>query len=244
MYKSIKSTPIGEFSRFADDYSSYNIIQRKVAAKLVSFLEEKYYESIIDIGCGSGQIYSQLLDQDIGVDRYCAMDASTQMLELHPSESFIKKQYLDFNDSQSFHSTLENSYSLLLSSSALQWSKDLDMTLSYISKMASEQYLAIFTSNTFKTLHTCVGIKSPIVTSEEIYSSIKRYFIADFEMVKYSLEFETNRDMFRYIKKSGVSGGDRKLSYTQTRKIIEKYPLDYLEFEVLFVKAKSRAFTN
>jgi malonyl-CoA O-methyltransferase len=44
--------------------------------------------------------------------------------------------------------------------------------------------------------------------------------------------------MFRYIKQSGVSGGERKLSYTQTKQLMENYPLKYLEFEVLFIEAR------
>lgn len=39
--------------------------------------------------------------------------------------------------------------------------------------------------------------------------------------------------MLRYIKQSGVSGGKRKLSITQTRKILRDYPLFFLEFEVV-----------
>jgi malonyl-CoA O-methyltransferase len=47
--------------------------------------------------------------------------------------------------------------------------------------------------------------------------------------------------MFRYIKKSGVSGGEKQLSYKQMKMLMEKYPLNYLEFEVLFVEATSLA---
>jgi len=41
--------------------------------------------------------------------------------------------------------------------------------------------------------------------------------------------------MFKYIKRSGVSGGKKQLNYKQMKKIMQNYPLDYLEFEVLFV---------
>jgi malonyl-CoA O-methyltransferase len=48
--------------------------------------------------------------------------------------------------------------------------------------------------------------------------------------------------MLNYIKKSGVSGGEKKLTYKQVKNLIKNYPLDYLEFEVLFVDATSRYF--
>jgi len=47
--------------------------------------------------------------------------------------------------------------------------------------------------------------------------------------------------MFRYIKKSGVSGGEKQLNYQQMKRLMENYPLNYLEFEVLFVEATSLA---
>jgi malonyl-CoA O-methyltransferase len=54
------------------------------------------------------------------------------------------------------------------------------------------------------------------------------------------LEFEDNISKFRYIKKSGVSSGKRELGYKETKELIRNYPLNYLEFEVLFVWGKSR----
>jgi malonyl-CoA O-methyltransferase len=42
--------------------------------------------------------------------------------------------------------------------------------------------------------------------------------------------------MLRYIKRSGVSGGRNVLGVTQMRRLMERYPLEYLEFEVLFIR--------
>ena len=46
--------------------------------------------------------------------------------------------------------------------------------------------------------------------------------------------------MFRYIKRSGVSGGVGVLNYREMKNIMKNYPLDYLEFEVLFIKARAK----
>ena len=66
---------------------------------------------------------------------------------------------------------------------------------------------------------------------------ITKYYNANFQLNSYQLEFETTREMFKYIKKSGVSGGEKQLSYRQIKQLMENYPLKYLEFEVLFVEA-------
>jgi len=46
--------------------------------------------------------------------------------------------------------------------------------------------------------------------------------------------------MLRYIKESGTSGGEKQLSYKQTKRLLDQYPLDYLEFEVLFVRTQTK----
>jgi len=70
---------------------------------------------------------------------------------------------------------------------------------------------------------------------EEVNRLQKKYFNANFEILEYKLEFESVREMFRYIKRSGVSGSRNVLSYTQTKKLMREYPLSFLEFEIVFI---------
>ncbi len=224
---------VQEFSRFAKQYDTYNIIQSEVAKKLVSMIERRDYNSIIDIGCGSGLIYKNIVERGISFDKFTVVDFSIEMLEIHPSSKNIEKIHLDFNKKRSFD--LLNRYDFVVSSSALQWSRDLDMTIKEISKLSRDFYLSFFTSNTFSTLHRVAGIKSPIYSQEIIKETLNRYYNCSFEIVEYRLSFDKVYDMFKYIKKSGVSGGDKLLSYSQIKELIRSYPLDYLEFEVLFV---------
>ncbi|HEY9190458.1 MAG TPA: methyltransferase domain-containing protein [Sulfurovum sp.] len=230
---------IQEFSRFAHQYDTYNVIQAEVAKSLVKQLPRTHYTTIIDIGCGSGEVYRNIERTKVSFDRFMALDSSEKMLELHPSGPEIEKLCADFNKPETFETFSLEPPSLILSSSALQWSKDLDFTLSEISKKASQAYFAIFTSNTFKTLHQTAKITSPIYSENVLRSTIERYYHAAFEIKEYRLHFETVREMFSYIKKSGVSGGDKQLTYTQMKQLMKRYPLAYLEFEVLFVKARS-----
>jgi len=230
---------IREFSRFANLYEKYNIIQSQVAKKLVSNIDKKFYNSIIDIGCGSGAVYKNIIKRDIKFKEFIGADLSLEMLNLHPSSSNIYKIPFDFNDIESFKE-LNSTYSMVISSSALQWSKDLDFTLREISKKSTQFYFAIFTSNTFKTIHNIANIKSPIYSKEYIEKIVNRYYISSFETVNYRLYFDSVYKMLKYIKQSGVSGGKKQLSYKEIKNIIDTYPLDYLEFEVLFIKAKKR----
>lgn len=238
------SNVIQEFSRFAHEYDTYNVIQAEVAKSLVAQLPPSHYKTLVDIGCGSGEVHKNLEINNISFDHLIVLDSSQEMLEIHPSSKKIEKRCADFNKLQTFENFSFTPETLILSSSALQWSKDLDFTLSEISKKSSHAYFAIFTSNTFKTLHETAQITSLIYPEAVLRETIQKYYRATFELKKYKLHFESVREMFNYIKKSGVSGGEKQLTYKQTKQLMKRYPLDYLEFEVLFVKAASLALPS
>jgi len=235
----IKKQPhiVKGFSRFAHTYEQYNMIQAEVAKQLVSSLKEKYYSTVIDVGCGSGAVFKSLRECSIRFDRFIALDLSAEMLALHPSGANIIKECVDFSSDELLGEFVGDKDTLLLSSSALQWSTDLDRTLSALSRCAKRACFAIFTSGTFKTLHQNAGITSPIYSEQEVRAAIGNYYDATFVLHSYQLRFQDTKEMFRYIQKSGVSGGERRLGYSKMKRLMEEYPLDYLEFEVLFVEA-------
>ena len=229
---------VKEFSRFAHEYNTHNIIQSKVAKKLVSMLEKNHYPSVLDLGAGSGAVYRDMIKKNIKIEKFVALDFSKEMLNLHPKSNNIQTVCSDFNNPNSFSKYADNEFSILISASALQWSTDLTTVLNSISRLASKHYFAFFTSRTFSTLHEVAGIKSPIYSKEHIIESLSTYKIDTVEEVEYHLSFNSVLEMFRYIKRSGVSGGSGVLSYKEMKSIMQNYPLDYLEFEVIFIKAK------
>ena len=235
------SSVIKEFSRFAKVYDTYHIIQSEVAETLISKLPLKLYSTIVDVGAGSGNIYQKLISKGILFDHFIAIDSSVEMLEIHPEDACIDKICADFNNARICTAVdTIRSETLLLSSSALQWSGDLDFTLSSLSEFSEQAFFAIFTSNTFKTLHNTAGITSPIHNEKALKKAIDRHYDASYELRQYKLYFDSSQEMFRYIKKSGVSSGKKRLGYKEIKALMKCYPLDYLEFEVLFVEAKNR----
>ena len=226
-----------EFSRFADEYTKHNIIQSEVASRLTSMLTKEKYTNVLDLGSGSGAIYQNFVEKNIKVKKFVAFDFSNEMLEIHPTAKNVKKKCADFNKLDSFSDYKVNEFSLLISASALQWSDDLSSVLDSISSLASEYYFAFFTSNTFATLHKTAGIESPIYAKKDIIETLRKIYNFEIEEVDYRLDFSSVQKMFRYIKHSGVSGGSGQLSYSEMKRLMKNYPLEYLEFEVLFVKA-------
>jgi malonyl-CoA O-methyltransferase len=228
---------VKEFSRFAEEYTKHNMIQIEVASQLTSMLDKKRYKKVLDLGCGSGAIYDNFSKKNIYIETFIAFDFSQEMLNLHPSSLNVEKVCSDFNKKESFSAYKNNEFDLLISASALQWSEDLSSVLESISLLADNYYFAFFTSKTFATLHQTAGITSPIYSKEFLIENLNKYYNYELEVVEYRLHFSSVREMFQYIKRSGVSGGSGQLSYRSMKQLMREYPLDYLEFEVIFVKA-------
>ncbi|MBU1900765.1 methyltransferase domain-containing protein [Patescibacteria group bacterium] len=220
-----------EFSKYATHYGSYNVIQNQVASKLLSFVKGEP-KNILDLGCGSGALCKNIQWK---YECFLGVDFAPGMLELHPKSGNTEAIFGDFNDKDLFAKLLKNKYDYVLSASALQWAQDIEMAFMNIKKFNAPVALAIFTSNTFKTLNATASLEPLLRTKEELYTLANKYFDAAFEVVEYKLEFESTRDIFRYIKQSGVSASRKALDYKATKKLMNEYPLNYLEFEVVFI---------
>ena len=215
------------------DYSNYGYIQNQVARDLVFFFnDDDSIKNILDLGCGDGNVYKLIKDKKFS--KFYALDFSRGLLAKHPNEERVIKILKDFDD----WNIKFDSIDLSISSSSLQWSKDLSKSLEYMSFLNNKSLVAIFSSNTFKNLHNYLNINSPIYGKEYIINTFKKYFNLKLLKVKeYNLEFKNNYDLFSYIKKSGVSGGNFTLSLTKMRNLIKNYPYKNLEFEVIFLRS-------
>ena len=222
-----------EFSKHALEYNTYNIIQNKVVKKLLSKLNDKP-KSILDLGCGSGALCRAI---DWEYDDFLGVDFAQGMLDLHPQSKKIQCIHGDFNEASLFENLATYEFEHVFSSSSLQWAQDLESVFKSISSLKRPVSLAIFTSGTFKTLNKTASLEPLLRSATTIQTLSEKYFNAEFEVLKYKLEFESTRDMFRYIKKSGVSGSRRVLTYKQTKKLMQEYPLNYLEFEIVLINS-------
>jgi len=223
-----------EFSKYATHYGNHNVIQNKVVKKLLELITNKP-QYILDLGCGSGALCRKI---DWQYKKFTGVDFAPGMLELHPKSKKIESIYGDFNDKTLFENLSTYSYDYIFSASALQWAENLEIVFKNIQKLNAPIALAIFTSNTFRILNETASLEPMLKSVDEIDKLQKKYFNANFEVVEYRLEFESTREMFQYIKQSGVSGARKVLNYKQTKQLMNNYPVNYLEFEVVFITSR------
>ena len=223
-----------EFSKYAMHYGHYNVIQREVVTHLLQKVSLQP-KRILDLGCGRGAICEKI---EWEYETFLGVDFAPKMLELHPKSSKISCRYGDFNNQALFDALSAEKFDIIFSASALQWAQDLDFVFSEIHKLQAPIAFAIFTSNTFKTLNETANVPPLLRSAEDVHAMACNYFDVDVEKITYKLEFDSVREMFQYIKKSGVSGSRKILDYKSTKKLMQNYPLNYLEFEVLFMTSR------
>lgn len=224
-----------EFSQNAKDYNTYNIIQTKVINKLINMISDKP-KRLLDIGCGRGGIYKSITWP---LKKFIGIDFAQGMIDLHPKEQNIELAVKDFNDQECFNTLKTYTIDRIISASALQWAIDLDKTLQKISTLNTPVTFAIFTSGTFKTLYETASLPPLLRSSDEVIKLSKRYYNADYQVLNYTLEFASVREMFQYMKRSGVGGGRNILSFKQMKMLMNDYPLEYLEFEIVLIHEKN-----
>ena len=220
-----------EFSRFANEYDNYSIIQKQVVKDLFDMLKFKP-KKILDIGCGRGGVCSAI---SWDYESFLAVDFSSKMLELHPNSPSIQKIQADFNSSDFFDTLDKNSFDFVFSASALQWADDIDEVIGSLKNLQKPLALAIFTSGTFESLHKCAGVKPLLKSADELEKIVQKHLNTKVQIKNYKLEFDSTLKALRYIKKSGVNSTKKPLSYKEMQELIANYPLNYLEFEVVFV---------
>jgi len=223
-----------EFSKYAQKYNSHNIIQDKVAKKLLETISNQP-QSILDLGCGSGAICKQI---NWKYEKFLGVDFAPGMLEIHPKGDNISCIYGNFNDDSLFDTLLTYEFDYIISASALQWAEDIENIFQNITHFDTDFSFAIFTSGTFKTLNETASIEPLLRSAKEIEKLSEKYFNAKFEIMNYQLEFDSTREIFKYIKRSGVSGSRNVLSYKETKNLMNNYPLNYLEFEIVFITSR------
>ena len=222
------------FSLNAAAYEQVNIIQKRVVGELLSRISDRP-KCLLDIGCGSGGVFRALTWQPAC---FVGMDFADGMLAHHPKADNVTLLKRDFNTEDAFKGLDAFAFERIISSSALQWADDLDGVLANIAALNTPVSLAIFTANTFKTLYQTANLPPLLRSREETIKLLETHFQGEIEVLEYTLTFSSVREMFRYMKQSGVGAGRNVLGYAQMKRLMEAYPLDYLEYEIVLLHEK------
>lgn len=215
--------------RFAKNLDTYNDnakIQKKMAERLLSFLDRKDFDDILEIGCGTGFL-TQLVNDNFNFNTYTANDivesCEKYVKEINPKINFIPAD---------IEKAVENSdkkYDLIISNAAFQWVENLESFIKLLVSKLNEGGVLLFSTfgpENFREVNFVLGKTLPYYSANELQEIIKDYKnIVEQEM--HVMAFKTPKDILKHIKSTGVNALEM-VSWTKTD--MQKFENGYNNF--------------
>ena len=215
--------------RFAKNLDTYNDnakIQKKMAERLLSFLDRKDFNDILEIGCGTGFL-TQLVNDNFNFKTYTANDivASCEkyVKEINPKINFIPA------DIEKAVKNSDKKYDLIISNAAFQWVENLESFIKLLVSKLNDGGVLLFSTfgpENFREVNFVLGKTLPYYSANELQEIIKDYKnIVEQEM--HVMAFKTPKDILKHIKSTGVNALEM-VSWTKTD--MQKFENGYNNF--------------
>ncbi len=215
--------------RFAKNLDTYNDnakIQKKMAERLLSFLDRKDFDDILEIGCGTGFL-TLLVNEKFSFKTYTANDivesCEKYVKEINPKINFIPAD---------IEKAVENSdkkYDLIISNAVFQWVENLESFIKLLVSKLNDGGVLLFSTfgpENFREVNFVLGKTLPYYSANELQEIIKDYKnIVEQEM--HVMAFKTPKDILKHIKSTGVNALEM-VSWTKTD--MQKFENGYNNF--------------
>ncbi|MDD5069513.1 MAG: malonyl-ACP O-methyltransferase BioC [Candidatus Omnitrophica bacterium] len=216
------------FSRWARFYDQYAFIQSFCAEKMIEQLKNDDFDSIIDIGCGTG-IYTFMLKQLFPESAITAIDISPAMI-LEAKKKMPRGVRFSAADSEVFKP--QEKYDLITSNVSLQWIQNLRIFFKKYKKHLNPQgtfFVSMFGPGTFYELQETFEnfFKEEItITSNEfagkgyLESVMEEVFKESIvEQFYYTQKFSSLKELLKSIKYTGARGFglNNRITLTENR---------------------------
>ena len=215
--------------RFAKNLDTYNDnakIQKKMAERLLSFLDRKDFNDILEIGCETGFL-TQLVNEKFSFKTYTANDivesCEKYVKEINPKINFIPAD---------IEKAVENSdkkYDLIISNAVFQWVENLESFIKLLISKLNDDGVLLFSTfgpENFREVNFVLGKTLPYYSANELQEIIKGYkSVVEQEM--HVMAFKTPKDILKHIKSTGVNALEM-VSWTKTD--MQKFENGYNNF--------------
>ncbi len=199
------------FSRSLYTYSEHAVVQKNVAYRL-AYLVEKYvgnnFDSVMEIGCGSGFLTRRILQQ-FNVEKYYLNDISEKCLEIlvDEGEQIISDIIALPGDAELIDFPIK--LDLIISSSTIQWFEDVETFFHKANKFLGDNSYFIFStysSENFSEILKLTGIGITYPDVETILKNQNNFEILHVENNAETLFFNQPCDVLKHMKQTGVNG--------------------------------------
>ena len=243
------------FSRCAHLYDTYATIQNLAASELSKRLPAEGIESILEIGCGTGN-YTSLLRKKFRDARIMAMDISGKMIELAKQKNHGEQIEFVVGDAEKID--IDTEFSLVTSNATFQWIESIEKAIEKYKKAIKREGViafSIFGPLTFGELNQSLreAIQDDVaITSQNFLEKksldilLRRYFKKiNIEELVVKETYCSLMELLIKIKNTGTRGRGLNGSYFLNRSFlanlediyIKKFGQIEASYQIFFCKA-------
>lgn len=198
--------------RFAKNIATYRDnadVQRKMAQRLLSYLNKTDFENILEIGCGAG-LLTELAAKKLNFNKYIANDIVPECSE------YIAGISSDINfvpaDIEEFIPIQEQKFDLIISNASFQWFNDFTgVVKKLIAKLSNNGILlfSTFGKENLREISFITGESLPYYSAEEIKLMLKKYNPKVEEEIRIML-FNSPKEVLKHLQLTGVNALESK----------------------------------
>lgn len=195
------------FTRAITDYDSHAIIQREMAAHLISLLPVSFTaENILEIGCGTG-LLTRLLSRHMPQTPLTLNDLCASMQ--HPA-TLAAGRPVKFIAGDAEQLMPDQTYSLIASAATLQWINNLPRFIARmetILKTKGMLLLSTFGPDNLTEIRQITGKGLTYYPSETLQQMFQQHF-SDISVTekRQVITFDSPTEVLRHLQKTGTNG--------------------------------------
>lgn len=222
------------FTKSLETYDENALIQKNMASKLVSFLEKKEFYSILEVGCATGVLTREIV-QNINFECFSANDI------VEKSCDYIATIIDDFEfisgdiETVSFSQT----YDLIISNACLQWCNDLPQTIDKLYGLLNDDGMlafSVFGEENLVEINDLFRIKNKFYPIPELKTYLKKYNFLEYREEKSRLYFDNAIDVLKHLKYTGVNAlSPFNLTKTKIKEFEESYKRKYADNQKVYL---------
>ena len=208
-----------KFNKNFITYDENAIVQKEVAIKLADnifeFYKKKEYDSILELGCGTGIFTREYLKK--------IKSNSLTLNDFFNTKDYLNDiNYTDFLQGD-MRESINNNYDIIISSSSFQWIDNLDFFIKNLSFKTNNLAFSIYLDGNLKEIKEYFNIGLSYEDKYSILNILNKYFSKiSFSSEEKVLNFPSSLDALRHLKKTGVTvGGNSSIknirNYKNTR---------------------------
>ncbi len=223
------------FKKSLETYDNCAVVQKQMAKKLTSMLDNKKYQNILEIGSYTGILTKNIIKK-VEFENYLALDiidSGDYIKKIDSRICFIKEDIEEFLSSKKFD--------LIISNAALQWCNDFIATIENLKKMLNPtgiMALSIFAYDNLAEIKNTFNSTLNYIETEKLEE-----IFPDAEIIFESIELQFNNpiEILRHLKKTGVNSIKKgNFSFFKLRELEKRYD-NKITYKPLYIKFRKSA---